>query len=646
MLPALYGAAGTNRELCGSSPDWVRAFGDQLEEADIVRLSPPLGTPKVPDPEVSVAVIRQTPLMRRVTDQLAGLGITSADLTADKSFVIIDLSGLDADDSLRLARKVHRRGCRSISSWKRGSETFYGPLVEPLRTACWNCCRLRFSDSISGDDDSFVEDDPTTARVVADNVFLAVRYPDVAAYGCLVVDDGRTSSLHSVVPMPWCETCGVAVGSSASRLAPLTHSVHVPEELRILADTRGGVLRQVFLYESSGAEAPSVPLCCSAVIGSYQDGTRSHPGFQGEGKGATREDAVRSAIGEGVERYAASLWHPSTLTYASFSELGDQAFDPRWLVLYDAEQYARPDFPFAPFDAERPLCWTTGRWLDTGETVRVPALATYMNFPTTAAERFGQTTSSGLAAGATFEDAALRALFELIERDAFMLFWLARRPALRIAEDGCDVVSDRALREVERFGARTELYLIDANTQYPTIVCLGLGDGRSWPGVTIGLGTHADVDIALRRAVLEHGHCGSYIRRLMREGRQAAIRTSADVLTGLDHALYYAHPDHATALEPFRSCTRAPIALAHLRSRYRQDATLASCVSRLREAGIRTAAVDVTSPDIALAPIRVVRAFGIHMQPIHFGVGNRRLRNPRLDHLLSSAAEANPHPIA
>ena len=583
--------------------------------------------------------------MHRVIGQLASRGITSAALTAEPSFVISDLSGLDAGDSLRLARRVHRRGCRSISIWRRGAETFYGPLVEPLRTACWNCCRLRFSDSLSGDD-SFVDDDATTATVIADNVFLAVRYPDVAAYGCLVVDDGRTSSLHSVVPMPWCEICGAAGESRASRLAPLTQSLHVPEELRVLADTRGGVLRRLFLYESKGPDAPSVPLCCTAVIGPYQDTTRSHDGLQGEGKGATLEDAVRSAIGEGVERYAASLWHPSALTVASYSELGDQAFDPRWLVLYDAAQYARPAFPFAPFDPERPMYWTTGHWLDSAEPVMVPALATYMNFPTAAPEHFCQTTSSGLAAGTTFEDAALRALYELIERDAFMLFWLARRPALRIAENGCDGVTARALREVERLGARPELYLIDTDMQHPTIVCLGLGDGRSWPAVTIGLGTHPDVDIALRRAVLEHGHCGSYIRRLMREGRHDRVRRSEDVITSLDHALYYVHLDHVASLEPFRSGTGVPSALADLRVKYRQAATLSNCVSRLMEAGIRTAAVDVTSPDIALAPIRVVRAFGIHMQPIHFGVANRRLQNPRLERLLTDEAEASPHPIA
>ena len=308
-------------------------------------------------------------------------------------------------------------------------------------------------------------------------------------------------------------------------------------------------------------------------------------------------------------------------------------------------QYKRKDFPFSRFEPDQEMLWTTGKWLDTNEQVLLPAIAAYMNFPGTDSERFCQTTSNGLAAGSTLEDATLRALYELIERDAFMLFWLARRPGVPVFTDTCDDLTTEALRGVERLGARTELYLIDAGTHFPTIVCLGLGDGVSWPGVTIGLGTHADVDIALRRAVFEHGHYGAYIRRLMQERRHTTVRTADDVVAALDHGLYYVHPSHIDSLNFFRS-SELPVRLSELRLRYRQPATLSTCVASLSEIGIRTAAVDVTSPDVGLAAIKVVRAFGQHMQPLHFGVGNTRLQNPRLHALLLGPPEMNPHPVA
>jgi ribosomal protein S12 methylthiotransferase accessory factor len=132
----------------------------------------------------------------------------------------------------------------------------------------------------------------------------------------------------------------------------------------------------------------------------------------------------------------------------------------------------------------------------------------------------------------------------------------------------------------------------------------------------------------------------------MLDARHGHISTSKDVVTGLDHALYYVPPARAQNLDPLRSGAEPPAKLADLDSRYRQEPTLAGCVACLGDAGIRVAAVDVTSPDVALAPIRVVRAFGTHIQPIHFGAANRRLASPRLIALLTGSPETEPHPIA
>jgi ribosomal protein S12 methylthiotransferase accessory factor len=370
------------------------------------------------------------------------------------------------------------------------------------------------------------------------------------------------------------------------------------------------------------------------------------PGLTGEGKGVTVDDAIWSAIGEGLERYSSMLPDISRLTFTSFSSITGSAFDPRCLVLYEPNQYDQPGFLFSRFESDRPTWWVNGHWLDTGEQVQLPALATYLKFPVPQVEYFAQTTSSGLAAGVSFEDAARRALYELIERDAFMLTWLAKKQPSRIDISSCDDITRCALSEVQRLGGTPELYLIDVGTRHPTIVCLGLGDGRAWPGVTIGLAAHADPLVALHKAVLEHGHYGAYMRRLMDEGRHRPIREAAEVRTNLDHGLYYIDPSRVGGLASFRGSETTPLSLTDLYDQFRQPATLDACVACLLQSGIRPAVVDVTSPDVALSSIRVARAFGTFMQPIHFGFAYRRLDNPRLRILLSGSAETTPHPIA
>jgi ribosomal protein S12 methylthiotransferase accessory factor len=635
VLPALYTSDGQR------PPDNVCALAGPLLEAGIIESSvkgraksrEAAGIPRV-------AISRATPLAQRTTTLLASARIEIGTRVEDGDFIVSDLSDLVDDDALRIVDDLHRRGCTSISIWRRGEETFLGPISAPGWTACWNCARQRLADSLS-DDIGVVDDDLALAKAVAENVILAIRYPDVAGYGCLVAV-GQSNSLHSILPMPWCATCGGI--TKCRRWTPINHSLLVPEGLRLLADPRAGVIRHLFVFEGDGNDTPAMPICASAVMDQPQLRQMGKSNLQGEGKGATREEAVLSAIGEGVERYAASLWNQAELTKGSLKELGDRAFDPRWLVLYDAEQYARPGFTFGPMDSNAPMLWADGCWLDTGVKVLVQAQATYLGF-TGDEMSIGQTTSNGLAAGSSFEAAALRALYELIERDAFMLHWLAGLRGKRIDPDDCDEASRKALDEVQRLGAQTELYLLDVDTGYPTVACLGLGDGVSWPGATIGLGTHADIDVAMRKAVLEHGHYGPFMRRLMREGRHQHVRAPVDVVGSLDHGLYYCHADNAAWLDGLRQ-SQFSVSLADLRKKYREEPSLTACVARLSASGIRTAAVDVTTPDLVLAGLSVVRAFGTYAQPIHFGFGYERRNNPRLKALLNGPIQTMPHPIA
>jgi ribosomal protein S12 methylthiotransferase accessory factor len=621
-------------------PGWVSELRGQLESAGITGLA--RRSENEPDRELVVAAARETALVGAVREELSRVGVKLA-AGARADFVLADMSDLDDGAAAELARDLHAAGRRSVSLWRRGAELLLGPWCEPDHTACWNCCRVRLSDLPPPDGERPVEPDAAFVRAVAENVVLAVRHPELTPYGCVVSDQHQTTALHSIVPLPWCAVCGGAAQMPEAELVPCGRTVLVPDELAGLADARGGVVRRVALFDTNG---PSLPVCASAHVGPYENGDPSRPACTGEGKGATRDAAVRSAIGEGLERYSASLWDPAALTRASPRDLGSAAFDPRWLVLYRSSEYQQPSFGFAPFDPDLPLPWVEGCWIDTGEPVKLPALASYMNFPAAPAERFAQITSNGLAAGSTFEDAALRGLYELIERDAFMLHWLAKRPGLRLDPGGCDAVTECALGEIDRFGGRTELYVLDVGTHHPCVVCVGSGDGRSWPGVTIGLAAHADIDVALQRAVLEHGHFGAYVRRLMLEGAHRHISSAENVTGALDHAIHYLSPSSAAALGPLRSLKGEPVTLAALRSRYSQQPTLSSCVESLNSIGVRAAAVDVTSPDVALAPIRVVRAFGTFMQPIHFGYSNRRLANPRLDALLTGAPEREPHPLA
>ena len=633
VLPALYLRDG------GRIPPGILALEQSLCNAGICAgaYESDERSPQAAGP-TRVSIHRTTPLALRVAALLDSAGIEIEPRVQDGDFVVSDLSDFSDDASLDIVSDLHRRRCVAIFIWRRGEETLIGPMTVPGKTACWHCAHNRLSDSLHTDIKATV-DDPSIARVVCENVILGVRYPSVAGYGCLIAES-ESSSVHAILPMPWCSTCG---GPPDTPLASINHSAVVPESMRLLADPRTGVIRQLLVFERANDESPVMPACASALIAlpRVRAGDQDRI-LRGEGKGATRDEAILGAIGEGLERYCASLWNPTALIEGSPQELGDRAFDLNWLVLYNAEQYAKPGFGFVPVDSNAPLHWLTGSWLDTGGDVLLPAQATYLGFRDEVP--VAQVTSNGLAAGTSFEDAALRATYEIIERDAFMLYWLAGMSGERLDPAGCDTVTHEALGEAARLGARTELYLLDV-VGIPTIACIGLGDGVTWPGATIGLGTHVNIDSAIRKAALEHGHFGPYMRRLMWEGQHTRVLAPDDVLGSLDHGLYYCHVANVAGLQRLRSQDLSS-SLSHLRERYSMASNLAGCIARLSESGIRMAAVDLTTPDVALTGLRVVRTFGTFAQPIHFGFGYERAASPRLRSLLTAPIRKLPHPIA
>ncbi|HEV7506276.1 MAG TPA: TOMM precursor leader peptide-binding protein [Thermoanaerobaculia bacterium] len=599
------------------------------------------------------------------------------------------ITGLTADDLFlltRLARFAQAAGLRSVYAHLDGVEAWIGPAVVPGETACWNCFRLRRLANTGFETTSHEVEGSLLAAPAPPRArgYLAPMAPaagQLLALEAIKLLTGYTASRlpgrflvqnlvsgegawHGVVRMPWCELCGGAAVAAASPnpggavpgggagggLGSVRDTEGLRELLSGWVDDRVGIIRSLVTAQGSADDAGlELPVAATAYLASYTEGRlrHVHDPQVASGKGLTAVDALIGAVGEAIERYSAARYRREDLRLASWNGLGEEGFDPRQLCLYDEEQYREPGFPFAPFDPDRPIHWLRGSWLGSGEPVWVPALTSFFNFMADPGEHFCQVSSNGLAAGGGLEDAALRALFELVERDAFMLTWLCRLPARRIVPDGALEPGVREIvRQLGERGAAVELYLLDAGTGIPTALCLGVGDGERWPAVTVALACHTDLRTAVRKAILEQGHVGPYIQRLMRESKVPA--TPEEVLSLEDHALYYVTPERMGAFDFLRrpgDADQDAVILADVAPA--PSPTAASCAERLSAAGLRVAIADVTSPDVTASPFRVARALGTNMQPIHFGERFRRLANPRLQaHLTSRGVNPDPHPVA
>ena len=363
----------------------------------------------------------------------------------------------------------------------------------------------------------------------------------------------------------------------------------------------------------------------------------------GFGVGVSSVEATMKAVAEALELHAASQCSEDDLLYSCAGTLSEDFVDPRQLYLYDRAQYKKVDFPFERFHSRSRIAWTRGQWLDTGGKVWLPAFLTYFGANPSLNQSFAQVTTSGLATGTGLKDASMRAVCELIERDAFMITWLAQVPTRRVIPDCIDEITRVLINEFENLGLEMRLYLLSVGVDLPVVLCLILGDGKIWPGGTVGLGAHADPVFATRKAILEQALMGPALRREMLSGKSRIPRR---VRTTLDHALYYATKRRARAFHFLDAENLEPVLLSELAQP--EAISLDLYTRRLRDAGVRIAIKDLTPPDVAAeSPFRVVRALGTNLQPLHFGFGMSRAASPRLRCFAKKdGLNSNPHPLA
>jgi ribosomal protein S12 methylthiotransferase accessory factor len=374
----------------------------------------------------------------------------------------------------------------------------------------------------------------------------------------------------------------------------------------------------------------------------------------GGGSHADGERARAAALGEAVERYAAAYVPTERLVLTTAGELGGAAVDPTRFALFHPRQLAAPGFPFEPYTASTLLHFVDGFSLTDGSTAFLPAQLVYLGPTPHGGARIGYPTSSGLACGATFDEAVLAGLLELVERDAVMIAW-----AGRLSLPLLDWHGDAELVELE------QRYFSPSRLRYSVL------DGSGFLGVPVAIAVLHGAD-GQRTALSLGGGCAPSVGEAWAKALAEAfsvhrwLSTKAAQQPGLrppepqhissfdDHMLFYADPANAD-LAAFldASPARTPVPAVPAIDAATPRAALDDVLARLARQGISAYAVDVTSPDVAELGLHVARVVAPELCPLDVLQAARYLGGPRLYHAAHGAGlaaaplrfdDVNPHP--
>ncbi|MDX2591945.1 TOMM precursor leader peptide-binding protein [Streptomyces sp. WI03-4A] len=326
--------------------------------------------------------------------------------------------------------------------------------------------------------------------------------------------DRYTWSTHRLRPVGGCPVCRPLPNDSpaGARLPAEPRPLPDPSVLRgpnartapahlraELQDERFGPVRRLFRTENS-----AFALTTAWVT----DGRALDDG--GYGRSGDFRSSERVALFESVERLAGM--RPTgrrTVLRASYADLvagGDHAvLDPVRLGLPDPEYDGHPARRTVPYSPDLALDWVYGWSLTDRLALAVPEHVAYWDVPGPGRPRVVYESSNGCGLGNSPQEAVLYGLFEVIERDAFLMAWYARTPLPRVAVPVDDpevtALADRAALLSYR------LTLLDATNDLgvPAVIslCRYEGSHPDAPRTFLAAGAHHDPRVAIRSAVAE-----------------------------------------------------------------------------------------------------------------------------------------------
>jgi bacteriocin biosynthesis cyclodehydratase domain-containing protein len=405
--------------------------------------------------------------------------------------------------------------------------------------------------------------------------------------------DTRTLKLraHTVVRRPNCPDCG----SSRPLSVPRTL-----EGLRRFVSPIVGLVPDVEIHtQEYGLFHARAELMQPLPVGNARPLMKPNTAI---GKGLTPDAAEMGCLAEAVERYSivfqgdeplrrAPIASQDGLDYVNLNDL--MQISPRQYserVLWMGNDDPRCWIPHA-YEADQEIDWIGVSVLNPGllgnEVVRfVPAAYCYLGFP----EKDNcRPDTNGCAAGQTLDDAILRGLLELIERDAAAIWWYnrVRRPAIRPDTLGAAPEALMIFSEFERMGRR--VHLLDLTTDIGIPVYAAITTTQDGRELFFGLGCSPDPKKAAFQALAEMGQVSFWIGRNWQDDSLWSDWMRNASLTTEPH------------LDPL-----GEVALPLIPAGAENGKELEYCLFRLHSMGLEVLALALTRVEVGLPVARVI----------------------------------------
>lgn len=364
--------------------------------------------------------------------------------------------------------------------------------------------------------------------------------------------------------------------------------------------------------------------------GAYKTRFRENQKYDyASGVSFNKNRALMRVLGEGLERYCLDNFRPSVIFSSTVDKLRHFHLNPKEVSPFTEDQLRHSSFKKFRLNDRSSFNWTKGFSLTHNRQVLIPTQLISFAYDYLPHEpTIIPPISTGVAAGSSLQDVLLRAIYEAIERDSYMISYLNKLQSPKIRMDS---INNKEIKKIlSVFGRyRLELTVLDLTTdiKIPSFAALTIDATRLGPAVSIGLKAGFHYIESIIGAIEESLMTRAWIRdKFIYE--QPHYRRKKDIIDIEDRAYFWFpveminHLDFWLKSENSKSISKQELKL--------ESQDLERVISLLSEREMEILYVDITDPKIRKYGFRVVRVIIPQLQPVYLDerypyLGKKRL---------------------
>lgn len=440
-----------------------------------------------------------------------------------------------------------------------------------------------------------------------------------------------------------------------SSLSEITH--HVKSNFNYIFDEKLGIVNKIYESESLILKIPFYSYYAEGVCNSYR--------YYGSGTAMNRDTALSKAIGECLERYCLSTYNHKCKDFIQTTcdslENRYSCICPKSVELYSLNELEQIGFNQYNPSFETFFCIGYNATKNIYQYVPIPMVYLKSSFFNQYSQKMNiiqQTISTGASFGTDFYQTALMGVYESIERDAMMAFWLLSQSAPKIELTSLKTNQKNLVKEITKNNIEVSLFDISLNEAVFVILSCLHSENSKLPAIVFSAAAHHNIDCAIQKSLEEVTSTLDLAESLMKKNRNK-IKDFLDfekwrtqVIDRDDHVVFWSYHELFNKfsskinfiLNSNRKISRKQLERKNKNfSDYRSS--FLHVIKQLKILGFDVILIDISNSDISNLGFMCLKAVIPGFLPLHLGHNFTYSQPRRLFEIAKSVYRLNPKKI-